>query len=676
MLENLSILQFVAVSYLAGSVLSFVPRHGKTSSVLIFVPSMLAAVFEIILSLGILFGNPLKMTITSSPFEFFGFDILVDNISAFFMLLIGLISFAVSLYSIGYVKEHHKKKTSFGFLFNMFLFSMFLVVIANNVFSFLVFWEMMSLTSFFLVIFDHEKSENLKAGLLYLAMTHFGTAFIFGSFLFSSIQTGSFSFDSFRQLENSNTLIKNVSFVFALIGFGTKAGMIPFHNWLPKAHPAAPSNVSALMSAVMLKIAIYGLIRIAFDFNIITQEYVWWGILITLVGAISSVIGVLYAVLENDIKKALAFSSIENIGIIFVGLGLAMVFGAYNLTSLAGLALTASMFHVLNHAIFKSLLFMGSGSILFSAKTKNMEFLGGLAKKMPYTSILFLVGSLSIAGLPPFNGFVSEWLTLQAIMASSQIPDILLKVLLGIVILPIALTAGVAAATAVKMFGISFLSRPRSDDASNSFEVPRTMIAGMALPAIFSIVLGILPFVGMNLISLAFNVQGPQSGPFSPISIQSGFGENFASLSIVYAIIFLGIITIGTYLFIRILGKNTQRKISGTWDCGFGKLDQKTQYTPESLSQPMRTVFKFLYKPTITVNRELYSLSNKFVKKSINIESKTDDIFELWFYSPITSFSIKFFEKIRRLQTGKVNAYLLYIMTALILLLIFARFGS
>ncbi len=676
MLENSSILQFIVVSYLAGSALSFVPRHGKLASVLIFVPSMTAAVFEIILSLGVLFGNPLKITITNSSFDLFGFDILVDNISAFFILVIGLVSFAVALYSIGYAKEYHKKKTSFGFLFNAFLLSMFLVVIANNVFSFLVFWEIMSLTSFFLVIFDHEKSENLKAGLLYLTMTHFGTAFIFGSFLLSSIQAGSFSFDSFRHLENSNSLIKNASFVFALIGFGTKAGMIPFHNWLPKAHPVAPSNVSALMSAVMLKVAVYGLIRIAFDFNTVTQEYVWWGVLITLIGAASSVIGVLYAVLENDIKKALAFSSIENIGIIFVGIGLAMVFNAYNLTSLAGLALTASMFHVLNHAIFKSLLFMGSGSILFSTKTKNMEFLGGLAKKMPYTSVLFLIGSLSIAGLPPFNGFVSEWLTLQAIMMSSQIPDVLLKVLLGIVILPVALTAGVAAVTAVKIFGISFLSRPRSDSASNAFEVPRTMIAGMTLLALFAISLGVLPFIGINLISLAFDIQAPQRGPFDSISIQNTSGESFASLSILSIVMLLGIVTIGTYLFIRILGKNTQRKIYETWDCGFGKLDQKTQYTAASLSQPIRTIFKFLYKPTLTVNREPHSQSNKFVKKSSSVESKTIDVFELWFYSPTTSFCIKFFEKIRRIQTGKVNAYLLYIMIALMLLLIFARFGS
>lgn len=676
MLENSSILQFIVASYLAGSALSFVPRSGRWTGVLIFVPSMMAAIFEITLSLGVLFGSPLKMTVTDSPFDLFGFDILIDNISAFFILIIGVVSFAVALYSIGYAKEHYKNKPIFGFLFNAFLLSMFLVIISNNVFSFLVFWEMMSLTSFFLVIFDHEKNGNLKAGLLYLTMTHFGTAFIFGSFLFSSVQTGSFSFDSFRQIENSDSLIKNASFVFALIGFGTKAGMVPFHNWLPKAHPAAPSNVSALMSAVMLKVAVYGLIRIAFDFNTITDEYVWWGVLITLIGAVSSVIGVLYAVLESDIKKALAFSSIENIGIIFVGLGLAMVFNAYGLTVLAGLALTASMFHVLNHAIFKSLLFMGSGAILFGAKTKNMEFLGGLAKKMPYTSVLFLIGSLSIAGLPPLNGFVSEWLTLQAIMMSSEIPDALLKVLLGIVVLPVALTAGVAAVTAVKIFGVSFLSRPRSDSASNAIEVPRTMIAGMVLLAFFAVFLGVLPFAGINLISLAFDIESSHKGPFDPISIQSAPGESFANLSMLPIVALLGIVAVGTYLVMRVLGKNTKRKIYDTWDCGFGKLDQKTQYSAASLSQPIRTIFKFLYKPTLIVNRELYSQSNRFVKRSSSVETKTVDAFELWLYLPVTSFCIKFFEKIRRIQTGKVNAYLLYIMIALMLLLIFARFAS
>jgi hydrogenase-4 component B len=677
--ENLFIIYAIFIFFSIGATLGLFTRGQKYNTYFTYIPSAFASFLTIILSLTVFSSENIHLTFFNIQ-HLFDFEIFIDGVAAFFLLIIGLISFAISIYSLSYSKKFDDKKnnSSLGMLFNVFIVSMILVVISNNIFFFLIFWELMSLTSFFLVIYEHENKNNLKSGLTYLVMTHLGTGFIFASFILMYTQTGNFSFDSFRDISIIPQYVKDIAFVLAFVGFGTKAGMVPLHTWLPKAHPSAPSNVSALMSAVMLKIAIYGMVRYLFDFNAVdsSPDYVWLGMGIIVVGSISALVGILYALVENDIKRALAFSSIENVGIIFIGLGLSVVFAASHLQSLSVLAFIASMFHTLNHSIFKGLLFMTAGSIHYSTHTKNIEDLGGLIKKMPWTAVMFLVGSIAIIGLPPLNGFISEWLTLQSLLAVFQIPSNILQVSLAFAILVFALTIGLSGATFVRLFGITFLSKSRSTKAANAVEVPKFMLIGKAILASSCILLGILPFLGMNLIVSAFNLPYMPSSPFETISIANTVDSNFASLMMPGVLVILTSVFVGVFVFVRIIGCKTKTVKYGTWDCGFGNLSEKTQYTATSLAEPLRRIFGVFYKPHNEINADFYTKENLYLRKSIHVISTTRDIFDEKLYGKTISGSLFVLNKIRKIQSGKVNVYILYIMITLIALLLFVGFGA
>ena len=677
MISDLILFQVIAFLFLGGAIFGTVCGNRRVARYATFLPSMVGSAFTVLFSIVIMTGKPFSLSIPNR-LPFFHLEILVDGISAFFLFMIGMVSFAVSLYSIGYSKKYQeaKRMPAFGFLFNVFVISMIFVVSSNNGFFFLMFWELMSLASFFLVIYDHDKEENIKSGMTYLIMTHFGTAFIFASFMLEYLQTGSLSFDALRNSSSSLPLLtKNVAFVFAFVGFGTKAGIVPLHTWLPKAHPAAPSNVSALMSAVMIKIGIYGMVRTVFDLAGFgtSPDYAWWGMVMIVVGAASALIGVLYAVVERDIKRVLAYSSIENIGIILMGLGLSIVFASYHLASLSAIALVASMIHAVNHSFFKGLLFMGAGSVLQTTHTKDMERLGGLARLMPWTSLLFLVGAISISGLPPFNGFVSEWLLLQALLSSSAIPSTILQISIAFASLPLALTIGLAAATFVRLFAMTFLSKARSAFALNIREVPRNMVSGMAILASACILFGIVPSLGISLSTLAFHLQYTPPSPFDAISLQNVNGKSFANLSMPVVAIMLFGMALASFGFIRIMSGKTAKTTHGTWDCGFGNLNERMEYTPTSLSQPIRAVFKTLFKSHNESDKELYMPANPHLVKSIRFNSTTRNIFEENLYNPIVSSTLLILDKMRRIQTGKINSYLLYIMLTIILLLLFVR---
>ncbi|HEX2614093.1 MAG TPA: hydrogenase 4 subunit B [Nitrososphaera sp.] len=683
-ISNVSLFQATIVLFLAGSLAPLLFKEAKRAVLASFIPAIAGSLIAIILgALVAMSGSTIDLSLPYGPVDQLSLHFHVDGMAAFFMLIIGLVTLAVSIYSIGYSTEYFGKRSAraLGLLINVFVLSMFLVTAADNVFSFLVFWEAMSLASFFLVIYEHDNEDNIKSGLTYIVMTHIGTAFILGSFLLLYFQTGSMSFESFRSPASSiPPYIKDIVFVLALVGFGTKAGLVPMHLWLPKAHPAAPSNVSALMSAVMIKIAIYGLVRVTFDFaGPSSADSAWWGLLLIAAGSASALIGVLYAAIEKDIKRALAFSSIENIGIIILGLGLSVVFLSYNLKSLASFALLASMMHSLNHAAFKSLLFMGAGSILFRTHTKNMEELGGLAKKMPLTSVLFLIGALAISGLPPLNGFVSEWLTMQALLSSYQVPNTLLQISISFASIAFALTAGIALATFVKIFGISFLSRSRSKHAERATESPKTMIAGMAVAGGMCVIFGFAPFLGISVISSAFGVDGSQftqaTSPFQSLTAPQDASATPASMSMPALGVMMASAAAAVFGFITFAsaGTKTARRVYSTWDCGFGKLNERMEYTATSLSQPIRIVFKSLYSTTTSVDKQYFFESNAYLKKSIGVNSASKDVFEDYVYQPLIGAAIAFFDKVRKIQTGKVNAYLLYIMIALLLLLVLAR---
>jgi hydrogenase-4 component B len=488
---------FVAliVMPLLGAVLAAASNgHPKASVRIAFTVASISSLLGLAIALMVFWEGQMRWELPfASPFGSLSFTI--DALGAFFLGTISVVAFAVSLYSIGY-SDHYEGKYPVGLLgamFNVFYMSMVMVVSSSNAILFLIMWETMSLSSFFLVTFENRNEGTVHSGMFYLIMTHIGTAAIGLGFLLTYAQSGSFDFSSFPGATSGmSDLLRSSVFLLWLVGFGAKAGIIPLHVWLPLAHPAAPSNVSAMMSAVMVKTAIYMLIRCCFGF--LGVQDAWWGIVVLAIGCVSALLGVMYALIESDIKRMLAFSTVENIGIILIALGVAMVFKSYGLDELAALAMIACLMHVLSHALFKSLLFMGAGSVLYATHTRNMERLGGLAKRMPYTSAMFFVGALSASAIPPLSGFISEWLIFQAMLQSFNIPETMVKILIPVALGTLAITGALAAAAFLKTFGITFLARPRSCDAEGAHEVPRSMLWGMGLMATLCVLVGVLSF--------------------------------------------------------------------------------------------------------------------------------------------------------------------------------------
>ncbi|MDP1538111.1 MAG: hydrogenase 4 subunit B, partial [Burkholderiales bacterium] len=421
------------------------------------------------------------------------FHLRLDALSAFFLILLGGASFGVSLYSAGYFKTMAGKTLGLLCLeYHLFLVGMTLVLLADDAYMFMVAWETMALASYFLVTTDHAIPDIRKAGFLYLLIAHVGAIAILLSF--GVMQGGhgiaAYTFDAMRDAV-LDPFWSSVAFLLALFGFGAKAGVLPMHVWLPEAHPAAPSPVSALMSGVMLKTAIYGLLRVTFD--LLGTQLWWWGVLALALGLITAVFGVMFAAVQGDMKRLLAYSSIENIGLLLVGIGLTLIFHVYDKDALAALALAATLYHSLNHAMFKSLLFVGTGSILHATGERNMGRLGGLIRRMPWAAMLMLVGVLAIAGLPPLNGFVSEWLLLQAFLLSPGLPNNYINMLVPVAAAVIALAAALAAYVMVKFYGVIFLGQPREPALEHAHDAGMWERIGMGWLALVCVVLGLAP---------------------------------------------------------------------------------------------------------------------------------------------------------------------------------------
>jgi len=681
----LSISLYVAAAVVAG--LSY-PRstHGRYAHLL----SAAAAVSGLISSGLVLLGQPafrisipLLTALTDlAPsvrlFESLGF--LMDNLSAFFVFVISLLVVPISIYSVSYTREYQDPKSValLAVLYNLFALSMILVVTADNALLFLLVWELMSVSSYFLVTFEHEKPENVQAGLIYLVMTHVGTAFIILSFLLFYQQVHSLDFAVFRaQAVSLPEATRTLVFIFGLIGFGAKAGLVPLHIWLPYAHPAAPSHISALMSGVMIKTAIYGMLRVFLDF---LQPHLvwWWGLVVLVLASISTVLGVLYALMEHDLKKLLAYHSVENIGIILIGIGLAMIAGSHPeslaLISLAALALMAALYHTINHAVFKGLLFLAGGAVVSQTHTRNIEELGGLIKYMPWTAACFLIGSVAISALPPLNGFVSEWLTFQSLLLGLRLPELMVKVIVPLSAALLALSGALAAACFVKAFGITFLALPRSEHPQQAQEVPATMRGGMGILALLCGALGILPvFVVPLLHAVASSLLGqsihvlfrgfvlaplaPDQGTFSPLGL--------TLLLLVLAPVGLGIAYWSGQL---------RRRRAPTWTCGLTRLSahmSHMEYTATGFSKPIRLIFRNIYQPRRQVDIETDVSS--YVRKRIRYELQIEAPFEKYLYGPLSAGILKISGTIRRIQTGSINMYLAYIFIALVILLLLAR---
>jgi hydrogenase-4 component B len=643
-----------------------------------FTGAAIAALLGIIFSISIIFGDTFSYDLSSGSFLKFGF--FVDRLSAFFILVISISVIAVSIYSTGYVREYFGKKNIgyLGFLYNIFILSMIFVTSADNAVMFLIVWELMSVVSYFLVVYEHEKPETRKAGFIYIVMTHIGTGFIMMSFLIFAGTSGNYNFETFEMAGQTMTpILKDIAFIFALIGFGTKAGIVPLHIWLPYAHPEAPTNVSALMSGVMIKIAIFMLIRFFFVF--LGASHVWWGYVVLTLGTISAILGILYAVVESDIKRMLAFSSIENIGIILIGIGASMIFFASGKPVLSSIAAIAALYHLLNHSIFKGLLFMGAGSILYSTHTKNIELLGGLIKKMPKSAMLILIGVLSIAALPPFSGFMSEWLTFQSLLLGFNLNESFPMIIFSISAAFLALTGALAAFCFLKFFGIGFLALPRSKHAEHAKEANTPMLIGMGIFALLSILLGILPFYVLPVLqkiaaSFTGNLDSFTFGDFATFAIPSGaISSGMISLSTpaILAIIIIFILILSVIIF-RIDSK--KQPLYETWGCGQPVSTSRNEYTATAFSKPVLIWFKNLYRPQRKID-VTYSTS-PLLKESFKFETRIEQIMEQYLYEPVVLFVHNRSRKAKIIQTGSIHAYLGYIFGTLVILFIFVIAGG
>jgi len=593
-----------------------------------------------------------------------------------------LLSFFVSIYSTGYCKGYAGKRsvTHLVIFYSLFIAGMFLVVLSDDAFFFLISWELMAIASYFLVMFEDELIENRRAAFLYLVVAHIGALAILLSFGVLAGATGlesfsGYTFDAMRQTEFPLKWA-TVAFLLAFFGFSAKAGVIPLHVWLPEAHPAAPSNVSALMSGVMLKTAIYGIIRVTFD--LIRVFPLWWGAMVLILGLITAIMGILYAIMQNDIKRMLAYSSVENIGVILIGIGLAIIFTSFHIPVLAALSLTAVFYHSINHAMFKGLLFMGAGALLHATHKKNMDEMGGLIHYMPWTSTLFLIGSISISALPPFNGFISEWLLFQAFLLSPSLNSPLLNLLIPMGAALLALTAALVAACFVKAFGITFLGHWRGHHhpplQKMGLEVNWPMRLGMILPALMCLILGILPTMvieWMDKISdeLVGGKIATTAGAFGWLWLTPVAHER-ASYS--GAIVFLWIIVVVMLVYILLHIRKTAIHRVPLWDCGFEKITPRMQYNAASFSMPIRRIFGFLFNIREQVRLSTSTISPSFPNR-LYYRLRIRDRFWGWIYRPISESSYWISRKFGRLQQGYIHVYLIYSFITIIILLIFAR---
>jgi formate hydrogenlyase subunit 3/multisubunit Na+/H+ antiporter MnhD subunit len=584
------------------------------------------------------------------------FFIQIDPLSAFFLLPIFALSALAAVYGTEYLMAYREKKWLgiSWFSFNMLLASMVLVCLARNAVLFLISWEIMAISSFFLVAFESEKEEVRKSSWTYLVATYLGTVCLLPMFLIFGTTAGSLDFDMFAH--RLSPQISNICFVLALIGFGTKAGIMPFHVWLPEAHPAAPSHVSTLMSGIMIKTGIYGLIRIL---SYMGTPPLWWGWLLVGIGAISGVIGVLFALTKHDFKRILAYSSVENIGVIMMGLGVGMIGWSAGMTSVAAIGFAGGLLHVVNHAMFKGLLFLGAGSIFHATHTREIERLGGLIKKMPYTGTCFLIGSIAISGLPPFNGFISEFMIYIGSFqgAASMKPDVAMPMMVAIAAL--ALIGGLAAACFTNVFGIIFLGEPRSDAAKHAHESGKLMTIPILILAAGCVITGLAG---------SFVIQG-----LCPVV--SGILKFDSVQDISQAAVYLRYVTGGSVIFIILLslliwirytllsGREVGKSL--TWDCGYAAPSARMQYTASSYTQPI----SYLFQPFLRTEKHL-SMTGGYFPSSAHLDTYTPDISREQVYKPVFTEIGKFFSRLKVLQQGRIQIYVLYVVGALLVLLI------
>jgi len=608
-------------------------------------------------ALGAAFGTPevavLPIGLPGLPFHF-----RLDGLSAYFLMVIGAASAGISVFAAGYFRKG--EGTPPGLLcleYHTFLASMVGVVLADDAYSFMVMWETMALASFFLVTANHRIAEVRSAGYLYITMARIGAIAILLCFGVLQANTGDYTFANMRA-QMPTPFWTSVGFLLAVLGFGAKAGILPLHVWLPEAHPAAPSPVSALMSGVMLNTAIYGLLRVSFD--LLHSRLWWWGGLLLALGLVTALFGVVFASVQTDMKRLLAYSSIENMGLLFVGLGLTLIFSAYAMKPMAALALTATLYHVASHACFKSLLFLSTGCVLHATAERSLGKLGGLIRAMPWVGWLTLLGVLASAGLPPLGGFVSEWLLLQSFLFTPGLPLPLLTMLIPVVAAVIALVAALAGYTMVKFFGVIFLGQPREEKLAHAHDAGRLERVGMVWLAIGCVVLGLLPTwfiqvidpVTQQLVGAGLGAKVAASGwLLAPNSReQASYGP------VIFLLGILGSFALAFLLVRRFYHGRLRRGLP--WACGFPWSTARMQDTAEGFGQPIRQIFE----PFFLMRRELPSPFDTQPRYRVVVE----DHFWRWVYVPIAELAAYLARLVGLMQQGRISVYLLYSFVTLV----------
>ncbi len=600
-----------------------------------------------------------------------GAHFALDPLSAFFLLLANLGGAAAGLYGMGYgayEKEPHRVVP----FFPLFLAAMNLVLLAADAFTFLLSWELMSLVSWALVISGHRQAENMRAGYVYLLMAGFGTMALLLAFGLLAGPAGGYSFAAMREAAASPVLTAAV-FALVLLGAGSKAGLVPLHVWLPLAHPAAPSHVSALMSGVMTKVAVYGVIRILFD---LLDDPQWWTSMAVLaLGGLTALLGILHALMETDLKRLLAYSTIENVGVIFVSIGLALAFESQQMTGPAALALAAALFHAFNHSLFKSLLFLGAGAVLGATGERDMERLGGLIHKMPATSLLFLGGSIAISALPPFNGFVSEWLAFQAVLQSPDLPQWGLRVMVPAMGGVLAMSAALAAAAFVRAYGVTFLGRPRGGSVAQARETDVFSLAAMSALGVLCLLAGLLP--GLVIDGLLAPATVHLVGARMPAQLSNAWltltpiSDTRSSYNgLLFFLFITASALLAAFLAHRLSSRAT--RFGPAWDCGFPDPDPATQYSATSFSQPLRRVFG----PYAFRAREEVDLPRPGEMRPARMRVKMHDLAWEGIYLPVAGAVDWIAGKLNRFQFLTIRRYLALVFVSLVsLLMVLALWG-
>jgi formate hydrogenlyase subunit 3/multisubunit Na+/H+ antiporter MnhD subunit len=620
------------------------------------------------IAINVLVSGNTYQEILISKFYFQPLAITIDKLSALFILIINFTSCTSFIYARKYLEPYQNQKSKFSFLlhyFNFFMlnFAMLFVVMLQDALGFLLVWELMSLSSFLLVIFESEKPEIIKAGIKYLVQMHIGYLFIVAGFVYVYTNTGDFSFHGIKALVFSTTTILGIPnsfwvFLLFFVGFGTKAGFFPFHTWLPHAHPAAPSHVSGLMSGVMIKMGIYGIIRLLFNFPDINLSI---GLFIFFISIFTGVFGVMSAIVQHDLKKLLAYHSIENIGIIGIGIGVGIIGDLYNQPILAAFGWAGALLHIVNHSLFKSLLFYSAGSVYIKTHTRDLNSLGGLIKKMPFTAAAFLIGAIAISGIPPFNGFISEFLIYNGFFQSFKQIGLELPMLMSFGILGLALIGGLALFCFTKAFSMVFLGTPRTNQADRAIEVAPSMRFGKILPILLIVSIGLLPIYFYRLVTSVIQEKYPEI-EFQTLPITDAFKW----------IAILGLMLIvGSVVFYALRKYILKRKIvttGPTWSCGYQYANPATnQYTATSFAAN----FKRIAKPMFIDQSDNISYNEtEIFPKQRSYKTHTEDKIEHKAIMPFANNLLVWFKKLAVLQTGNIQDYIMYPLFFIVLILL------